>query len=140
MQWPVGDHFLSSLFLVPALIISSLSQSLPFSMLYSIKHSGAVSSVLIGAVARLLKSCNNLAKFPSAGLGSLPGCQKGKANYSASHGEQAGLKEMLLRFSSDPRSAHVKSHLHQPLHFFLLQLNYHQVITCKCNHLFISRD
>lgn len=78
-------------------------------MPYSIKHSGAVSPILIGAVARLLKSCNNLAKFSSASLGFLPGCQKGKANYSVKQGEQAGLKEMLLRFSSGPMPPHVKS-------------------------------
>lgn len=120
---------------MPALIINSLSQSLPFIVPYSIKHSGAVSSLLIGAVARLLESYNNLAKSSSAGLGSLPGCQKGKVNYSVNQGEQAGLKEISLRFSSGLRSAHVKSQLRQPLNFFLLQLNYHQVISCKCNHL-----
>lgn len=120
---------------MPALIINSLSQSLPSSAPCSIKHSGAVSALLIGAVAGLLESYNNLAEFSSAGLGSLPGCQKGKANYSVNQREQAGLKEISLRFSSGPGSAHVESQLHQPLNFFLLQLNYHQVISCKCNHL-----
>lgn len=110
---------------ISALIISSLSQSLPVSVSYSIKHSGAVSSTLIGAVARLLKSCNNLAKFSSADLGCLPGCQKEKDNYSVNQGEQAGLKEMSFGFSSGPRSDHTKSQLHQPLDFFLLQLNCH---------------
>ena len=123
-----------------ALITSCLSQSLPFSVPYSIKHSGAVSSIAWQQHQLILKSCNNLAKFSSAGLGALPGCQKGKANYSVNQGEQAGLKEMSLRFSSGPGSAHVKSQLHQPLNFFLLQLNYHQVISCKCNHLFYQEN
>lgn len=125
---------------MPALIISSLSQSLPFSVPYSIKHSGAVSSIACQWHQLILKSCNNLAKFSSAGLGSLPGCQKGKANYSVNWGEQAGLKKMLLRFSSGSRSACVKSQLHQSLNFFLLQLNYHQVISCKCNHLLYQEN
>lgn len=75
--------------------------------------------MLIGAVVMLLRSWSNLAKFSL--LGSMPGCLKGKTNYSVKQREQTGLKEMSLRFSSDPGSAHVKSQLHQSLNFFLLQ-------------------
>lgn len=131
--------FLTLSLLMPALIMSSWSQSLPFRVLYSIKHSGAVSSIAWQQHQLILKSHNNLGKFSSAGLGALPGCQ-GEANYSVAQGEQAALGGTALRVFSGPRSARVKSQLHQPLHFFLLLFNYHKAISCKCNHLLDQGD
>lgn len=134
-----GGSFLTLPLLMPALIMSSWSQSLPFRVLCSIKHSGAVSSIAWPQHQLILKSHNNLGKFSSAGLGALPGCQ-GEANYSVARGEQAGLEGRALRVSSGPRSAHVKSRLHQPLQFFLFLFHYHKVISCWSSHLLYQED